>query len=122
MSNELDKFGQFLITNFRDNAIYKINSLFEGHSKAPAYQELQNSLKLINDDQKEIIKKAFIISLDSGLHDLLFSLQEATDNEEGIEVLVNGSNIASQSDGLQGELFTEDGWLYKYSIYGGSIE
>ena len=122
MSNELDKFGQFLITNFRDNAIYKINSLFEGHSKAPAYQELQNSLKLINDDQKEIIKKAFIISLDSGLHDLLFSLQEATDNEEGIEVLVNGSNIASQSDGLQGELFTEDGWLYKYSLYGGSIE
>ena len=118
MNKELDKFGQFLMKNFRDNAIYKINSLFEGHSKAPAYQKLQNSLKPIKDEEKEIIKKAFIISLDSGLHDFLFSLQESTDNKEGIEVLVNGTNIASQSDGLQGELFTEDGWLSKYSEYG----
>ena len=118
MSKELDKFGQFLMKNFRDNAIYKINSLFEGHSKAPAYQELQNPLKSFSEEEKEMIKKTFIISLDSGLHDFLFSLQESTENNEGIELLVDGTNVASQSDGLQGELFTEDGWLSKYSKHG----
>lgn len=118
MNKELDKFGEFLMKNFRDNAIYKINTLFEGSAKAPAYQDLQNSLKSFNEEEKEILKKAFTISLDSGLHDFLFSLQESTDNHEGIELLVNGSNVAKQSDGLQGELFTEDGWLSKYSAYG----
>ena len=118
MSVELDKFGKFLMSNLRDNAISKLNTLFEGGSKAPALQELQNSLKSINDEEKEILKKAFTNSLDTGLHDFLFSLHESTENNEGIELIVNGKNVTELSDGLQGELFTEDGWLSKYSAFG----
>ncbi len=118
MSNELDIFGKFLMSNLRDNSISYFNTLFEGGSKAPALQELQNSLKSLKEEEKEIFKKAFINSLDTGLHDFLFALHESTENSEGIELIVNGNNIAELSDGLQGELFTEDGWLSKYSAFG----
>lgn len=118
MNNELDIFGKFIIENFRDRAISSINTLLNGENKAPSLSSLQTNLSLFSNEEKEILKTTFIKSIDSGLHDYLLALQEATDNNKGIEQLVNGKNIAKLSDGLQGELFTEDGWLYKYSSYG----
>ena len=118
MNEELDIFGKFLMKHFRDNALYKLNALIEGKQKAPSLQQLQASLESLGEEEKEILKQACMESLDSGLHDFLFALQESIDNEEGVEVIVNGKNIAKLSDGLQGELFTEDGWFSKYSEYG----
>jgi len=118
MNEELDIFGKFLMKHFRDNALYNLNALIEGKQKAPSLQQLQASLASLGEVEIEILKKACMDSLDSGIHDFLFALQESTDNEVGVEVIVNGENIAKLSDGLQGELFTEDGWFSKYSEYG----
>lgn len=118
MSEELDIAGEFLMKHFRDNALSKLDALIEGKLNAPGLLSLQSSIVSLEDEEKEILKKACIESLDSGLHDFLFALQEASDNNENIKFLVNGKNIAELSDGLQGELFTEEGWFSKYSAYG----
>ena len=118
MSEELDIAGEFLMKHFRDNALSKLDALIEGKLNAPGLLSLQSSIVSLEDEEKEILKKACIESLDSGLHDFLFALQEASNNNENIKFLVNGKNIAELSDGLQGELFTEDGWFSKYSAYG----
>ena len=39
--------------------------------------------------------------------------------ENDIQIIVNEDNIVEMSDGLQGELFTQDGWLEKYSKFKG---
>ena len=119
MSEELDIAGKFIMKYFRDNALSKLDALLKGEVNAPGLLALQNSIGSLRSEEKEILKKACIESFDSGLHDLLFALQEATNNNnEDIKILVNGKNIAELCDGLQGELFSEDGWFSKFSAYG----
>ena len=33
-------------------------------------------------------------------------------------MIVDGKSVADLTDGLHGELFTEEGWLSKYSAFG----
>lgn len=118
MNSELDIFGKLLMKSFRDRALYQLDTLIEGKFNVPSLQKLQESLSTMNENDKEILIQTCIESLDSGIHDFLFALQESSDNKDGIEIIVNGKNIAELSDGLQGELFTEDGWFAKFSKYG----
>ena len=118
MNNNLDTFGDFIIKNLWDSSIDRLDSLLEGKMKTPALQELQASLAGMNEEQKSLLRIAFIKSLELGIHDFLFALQEEADNNGEVHVTVNGENVAKLSDGLQGELFSEDGWFSKYSAHG----
>lgn len=73
-----------------------------------------------NEEQISIMRRALISSIDTGIHDFLFKLQQQ--DEEGITIVVNGKNLADISDGLHGELFTEDGWYQRFSEYGENQE
>ena len=116
--NTLDKFGHFLVKNLRDKAIQHLEFVIEGRWKAPAIQKLQNDMKRFNEEEIDIIKRAFINSLDAGVHDLLFAIQESNDNSSGIIVMCDDENIAELSDGLHGEIFSKNGWYAKFSNYG----
>ena len=115
MSDELDKLGKFLMQHFRDNAIFKLDSLASSTIKAPSLQQLQNEIALLDEAQKEILRQTCIEVIDTGSHDLLFALQESGENNEGIQILVDKKDASELSDGLQGELFSEDGWITKFS-------
>lgn len=116
--NNKDVFGQFLVTEFRDNTIDFFEILVKGDWKSPGLQKLQLELSSFDQDQIDIIRRVLIRSIDTGMHDLLFKLQEQADFENEIKILVNGTNIIAESDGLHGELFTEDGWNHRFSKYG----
>ena len=85
MSEELDIAGKFIMKHFRDNALSKLDALIEGKLKAPGLLALQSSIGSLGSEEIEILKKACIESIDSGLHDFLFALQVATDNNEHIK-------------------------------------
>ncbi|WP_141225120.1 hypothetical protein [Paenibacillus sp. yr247] len=89
-----------------------------GKWKAPSLQLIQSQLEQFSEEQKEIIHKVVISCIDRGLHDLLFGLQEAHELGDKIEMFVDDVNLAEVSDGLHGELFTEDGWYHRFSKYG----
>lgn len=114
----IDKFGTIVMENLRDNAIDFFEKLVKGHWKAPKLQKLQAELKSFDQEQIEIIRKVLFQSIDTGIHDFLFKLQEQVDFENEIEINVQGINILKASDGLHGELFTEDGWFEMFSKYG----
>ena len=114
----LDKFGTFLMRNLRDRAIDNYDRLAQGQWKAPKLQALQQDLAAMTEDQRRIVRDCVVNALDVGLHDFLFALQERADFENDIQVMVDGKNLAEISDGLQGELFGEDGWLARFSAYG----
>lgn len=113
----LEKFGEFVVTQLWNNALEHHELLSKKHWKTPALQGLQESLASLNDEQKEIVRRCVVNALGVGMHDLLFALQEAHDLEQGIDVVVDGSNIAECSDGLHGELYGDNGWLAKYGRY-----
>jgi len=83
-----------------------------------ASKKLQGELKSLDQEQRALLRRAFVTSLDAALHDFLFALQEQNDSGGRGVVLVDGSRIAEASDGLHGELFTEDGWFARYSRHG----
>lgn len=119
MGNDaLDKFGAFLMKNLRDAAIDHYDGLAVGHWKAPAFQKLQKALENLTERQRNIVRQCVIQSLDHGLHDFLFALQENFETDNTIGIVVDGKPIAEDSDGLHGELFSEKGWKATFSKHG----
>lgn len=118
MNTKLDRFGEFLIKNLRDQGLDLFEQLKQGKAKSSSLKPLQNKLQEYDDVELSIIKECIKQCLDVGIHDFLYALQENHYLEKDIQVMVNDENIADLSDGLNGELFTEDGWFAKFSKYG----
>ena len=117
--SSLDKFGEFIVVNLRDKAIENAEMLLENGSKSPQTKILQDELLTFNAAQKAIVANTVKASIDAAIHDFLFAIEEQADFENDIQIIVNEDNIVEMSDGLQGELFTQDGWLEKYSKFKG---
>ena len=113
----LDKFGELIVNSLRDNAIEYYDRLAKGEWKAPNLEQLQSDLATLNDEQRDIVRRCVIGAVDTALHDVLFGISEAHDMESGIEVIVDGENIVELSDGLNGEQFTDDGWIARFGVY-----
>src|SRR5262249_32852084 len=107
----LDRFGQFLMANLRDKAIEFFDLLAQGHWKAASLQQLQSDVRQLSKSQLSVLRRCIISTTDTAIHDFLFALQELADSQDDIQVIVQGENIAKISDGLQGKIFTKDGWM-----------
>ncbi|NHJ31309.1 MAG: hypothetical protein FK732_00460 [Asgard group archaeon] len=116
-SETLDKFGQFIITNLRDNAIDFFDKLIAGVYKANKLQRLQDNLMHFSPEEKEFVRKCLVAGIDTAIHDFLLALMENYSTNKDIEVIVDGQNIVPLSKGLYRELPTKDGWFAKFSRY-----
>lgn len=115
---QADKFGEFVMAKFRDAAIDHVDALLAAHWKAPRLQSLQNDLRCLTPEQRAVVRRCVIEDVDGGLHDFLFALGEEHDSGDAIVVLVDGENVAAQSDGLHGEPYTDEGWFGRFSKHG----
>lgn len=115
---EADKFGEFLATKLRDATIDHADALLADHWKAPGLQSLQADLRRLTPEQRAVVHRCVVEAIDCGIHDFLFALGEEHDNGSSIAVIVDGQNIAAQSDGLHGEPYSEDGWYARFSKHG----
>lgn len=112
---EADKFGRFLVEKLRDEAIDFHDGLVAARWKSPSLQELQSALSGLSDEQRTIARRCFMAGIDSGLASFLAALELAHETRSGIVVVVDGEDVAEQSDGLAGELWSDEGWLKRYS-------
>ena len=117
-SKALDKLGNFLMTRFRDRGIDHFDGLAGQHWQAHGLTSLQNDLATLTNEQRLIVRRAAIDTLDNAIHDLLFAIQENADFENDIQIAVDGVNVVNESDGLHGELFGTDGWKHRFSKHG----
>ena len=113
----LDKFGQFVMRNLRDRAIGQHLKLQAGEWRGPAIQELQAAVVALPEDTQRLLLRCIADTIDTATHDFLFALQDAHDRKVGVEMLVDGTNVAETSDGLQGEPWGDAGWIRRYSEY-----
>ena len=116
-TDKVDKFGKFLVDNLRDKGIIYAEGLLNNKWRAPVLQNIQLGLTNLEDSEKEVVRNAIIATLDSAIHDFLFALQEQTDFENGIKILVDGENVIELSDGIHGEPYSDEGWYSKYSKF-----
>lgn len=116
------KFGEFLMTNVRDAAIDRFDSLSSNRLKSPRTESLRKVLAGMTAENRAVIRRCVLACVDTGLHDFLFALQQLADFDNDIQVIVDGKNVVEQSDGLHGELFGDDGWFARYSKHGKNTE
>jgi hypothetical protein len=117
MTKELDKFGRLVIDSLRDSSISNYLMLRDGRAAAPSIQTLMHDFASFTPEQKSVVDAIVSRLISLGLHDLLFGLQDAHDRGFGIEVIVDGVNIAEKSEMLQGEPLGEDGWVIRFSKF-----
>ncbi|AIQ54615.1 hypothetical protein [Paenibacillus sp. FSL R7-0331] len=118
---KLDMFGELVINQVRDSTIEQWEKMLTGQLKSKravnVYEEAKSKL---DGPALEMVMGLVNQIVDSTLHNFL----ELFEQEEKIKLLFMGSGskedtgeveIKEISDGLAGELYTEDGWILKYS-------
>jgi hypothetical protein len=111
----LDFFGQLLMTKVRDEAIWDWKMIISGQMKGEKSENVRRAWKWPPED------KALFLSLlpeivDRVLHDLLWMFEQ----NEHVRIAVdlpddNVENLNAISDGLAGELYSEEGWIARFS-------
>lgn len=116
-NKELDEFGEVLITAVRDTTINQWEKILSGRMKGERAKRIFNDFTNdFNQDQLEKITDLVSQIVDSTLHYTLFMVEQ----EESIVVALKREDsslidLNQISDGLAGELYTDDGWIRKYS-------
>ena len=119
--DSLDKFGHFTVTTLYDSGLEKFYSLANNKLKSPSTENLRVALQKMTPKQIEIIKQLVLSVLNASIHDFLFAIQERNELEGDIKILVDGKNVSDLSDGLNGELYSSDGWINKFSEFSKNI-
>ncbi|MBN7817018.1 DUF6547 family protein [Algoriphagus pacificus] len=115
MNNKLDKFGKLIVEKLRDKQIDWFRGLIQGKWRSQESKELHAKLSKLTQDQKQVVADVLEKVLENSMHDFLFAIQESNDLDSGLKVFMDGENVAELSDGLHGEIFTEDGWVQRFS-------
>lgn len=110
MSNELDEFGELFIKNVRDEAIFKMKALLSGTLKGESARILYPQISALG--HKETLEEFGMFVVNEVVHDVLWYFEESEDYRL---IGPSGSSLADESDGLPGELYTEDGWIARFS-------
>lgn len=110
----LDVFGEILMKRVRDEAIEQWEKTIQGELKSQECQRLHNLIS--SSGQSEMFNDLVPKIVDTTLHHLLWTFEQ----NELIDINVaNGDSkqisIKEISDGLAGELYTEDGWISRFS-------
>src|SRR5262245_49878031 len=113
----LDIVGKLLMVRIRDKAINDWNMILDGSMKGALTETVRKEIAGAN-STTEALECIVPRVVDSVLHHLLWTLEQ----EEWINVSVEvdgetTSSIREISDGLAGELYTEDGWIARFSQY-----
>lgn len=109
--SELDEFGKVFIKETRDLSINNMNKKLYGQIINEEGKELHNKFDGFTDEQKNVIKNIVSKTVDTVIDNFLFMIEQ----HDEIALLYNDVNLNEASDGLSGELYTEDGWIQKYS-------
>lgn len=111
----MDMYGKALMSEVRDETISQIDRTIDGKMRDESSQLIKEKLSQFNSDQLETLKWLVPQIVDLSLHNLLTMIEQS----EVVKIMVidgkNNVDINQVSDGLAGELYTEDGWIARFS-------
>lgn len=114
-SSVLDAFGSLITTSLRDAALHRAEALLSNSLRSPSTQALQAELQAFTPQQLDTLRSLVRNSVDAGIHNFLFRLQELSEGVGSARVFVNGEDVARLSDGLHGEPYSSQGWYSRFS-------
>lgn len=121
----LEEFGQILVKHIRDATFEQFKEMCNGKLNSKSAQIIHKNFEKFTNEQKEIIQSLVLDSIDNTLHHFLWMIEQYEEfdlikyQDEKKSSYISLRDI---SDGLCGELYTEDGWIEKYSKYPPSLK
>lgn len=112
----LDTFGQMLMSNVRDEAISDWKMIIDGRMKDESSERVRTTLASLSNAQRDAVLRLIPQVVDTVLHHLLWTLEQT----ENVNVSVQSNDefvpsLREASDGLSGELYSDEGWIARYS-------
>jgi hypothetical protein len=116
MPNGLDELGKILMERVRDEAIGHWDSILSGKMKDEESQAIHQQVRKMGPQIEALVRALVPRIVDTTLHHLLWTLEQ---NQERLKLIFVGeegeTDAAADSDGLPGELYTEEGWIARFS-------
>ncbi len=111
----LDTFGELLITKVRDKAILEWRMIMSGHMKG------EHTASVLKAREWSPETKALFLSLvpeivDTVLHHFLWTFEQNEHIRIAMELPDEKvESLSAISDGFPGELYSEEGWIARFS-------
>jgi hypothetical protein len=111
--------GRRIISFVRDHVIDQYDRTERGEMRAAHFRALHVDLERFTESERARIREVVVHAVDATLATFLWMCE----GREGfwLDTSIEGTgsrNLAEISDGLSGELWTEDGWIAKFSRFG----
>ncbi|MFZ5968226.1 MAG: epimerase [Bacillota bacterium] len=113
--NALDYFGRLIMSEVRDETITSWDMIINGKMKGLTAQQVREKISGFSEEQIEVLKWLIPKVTDSCLYNLLTVIEQNDELKVTISDGQTDTDIKQISDGLGGELFTEDGWITRFS-------
>ncbi|WP_455718513.1 hypothetical protein [Anaerosporobacter sp.] len=111
MEDVLSYFGEVLIKEVRDRTIHGFDMRVTGKMKDGDSQKLYAEMQKMSNEQRQLIERIIPQIVDLSIHNMLFMIEEYPN----IDLQVEAEKMSELSDGLSGELYTEDGWIQRFT-------
>lgn len=118
MTQDLDTFGRLLMRDVRDQTISEYDGMASGKINSSSGKKLRALLDQFDQDEKDAIKSIILTQIDGAIHNFLWLIEKG--GNSSFPVVLNGGippvDLARASDGLTGELYSDVGWIARYSM------
>lgn len=109
------------MASVRDETLSKFDAIAGGQLKSERALRLRKALDALTAEQVDGVKAVMAGVVDDTMHHLLWMLEQ---DDEQCRLLYGDStsehDLVEISDGLSGELYSEDGWIARFSQYPGT--
>ncbi len=113
--NALDKFGQILMLKVRDETITDWGMIVSGKMLGEHAERMRKIFQKLSSEELQIIDKLVPEVVDTVLHHLLWTIEQQDDLILSIRDHKSVIDLKRVSDGLPGELYTNEGWIARFS-------
>lgn len=111
MNDILSYFGKILISDVRDRTIRGFDMRVNGKMRDESSKKLFSEIQEMKIGDRQLIEDIIPQIVDLCIHNMLCMVEE----HSNIDIQVENESIYEISDGLAGELYTEDGWIQRFS-------
>jgi hypothetical protein len=99
----------------RDEAITDWKMIIDGRMKGDLAEKIREMLRNVSETDRKVLLQLIPGVVDTVLHHLLWTTEQQSDLQVGIKIGDRIEELREISDGLPGELYTDDGWISRYS-------
>lgn len=113
----LENFGETYISETRDIVFRQFIKTINNQMKSEFDKKLFSIFQNTTEEEKKQLCNCVLSVIDSSLHHFLWMIEQSDDFDLIAKTDEGNISLKEVSDGLCGELYTEDGWISKYSKY-----